>query len=128
MPEKKYTPHKESVLCAENQDRTGDPTIFSRVLYQLSYLGILLLALGQKATLILPDFLEIVGDLSHCFWNLPRRLFGDLENAVLRPARLAFNFARGIEFARTCPTYQFLKQAGESVTFQARALTHQAAD
>ena len=24
---------------AEDQDRTGDPTIFSRVLYQLSYLG-----------------------------------------------------------------------------------------
>ena len=28
------------VSCAEDQDRTGDPTIFSRVLYQLSYLGI----------------------------------------------------------------------------------------
>jgi hypothetical protein len=27
------------VYSAENQDRTGDPTIFSRVLYQLSYLG-----------------------------------------------------------------------------------------
>jgi hypothetical protein len=27
------------VSCAEDQDRTGDPTIFSRVLYQLSYLG-----------------------------------------------------------------------------------------
>ena len=26
--------------CAETQDRTGDTTIFSRVLYQLSYLGL----------------------------------------------------------------------------------------
>ena len=26
-------------LSAETQDRTGDTTIFSRVLYQLSYLG-----------------------------------------------------------------------------------------
>ncbi len=88
MVDKKYTLHQESVLSAENQDRTGDPTIFSRVLYQLSYLGILLIALGQKATLILPDILEIVGDLSHFFLNLPRRLFDDLEDAVLRPARL----------------------------------------
>ena len=30
--------HK-GVYGAESQDRTGDPTIFSRVLYQLSYLG-----------------------------------------------------------------------------------------
>jgi hypothetical protein len=27
---------------AESQDRTGDTTIFSRVLYQLSYLGLYL--------------------------------------------------------------------------------------
>ena len=27
---------------AESQDRTGDTTIFSRVLYQLSYLGLVL--------------------------------------------------------------------------------------
>lgn|GEM_PF-1808766 len=40
LTENKYTPFSESVLGAENQVRTGDPTIFSRVLYQLSYLGV----------------------------------------------------------------------------------------
>mgnify|MGYP000961139197 CR=1 FL=1 len=35
----KKTLPSQGVLCAEDQDRTGDPTIFSRVLYQLSYLG-----------------------------------------------------------------------------------------
>ena len=30
----------ESVLCAESQNRTDDTAIFSRVLYQLSYLGL----------------------------------------------------------------------------------------
>ena len=28
-----------AVVCAESQNRTGDTAIFSRVLYQLSYLG-----------------------------------------------------------------------------------------
>lgn len=28
------------LLCAEDQDRTGDPPLFRRMLYQLSYLGI----------------------------------------------------------------------------------------
>ena len=32
-------PSPGGVYGAESQDRTGDPTIFSRVLYQLSYLG-----------------------------------------------------------------------------------------
>ena len=37
------TPPRTGVLgceCAESQNRTGDTTIFSRVLYQLSYLGV----------------------------------------------------------------------------------------
>jgi hypothetical protein len=30
----------ETILSAESQSRTGDTAIFSRVLYQLSYLGL----------------------------------------------------------------------------------------
>ena len=38
VSEKKKTPHKGGY--AESQNRTGDTAIFSRVLYQLSYLGL----------------------------------------------------------------------------------------
>jgi hypothetical protein len=39
-------------MSAESQDRTDDPTIFSRVLYLLSYLGLYSRFSGM---LILPD-------------------------------------------------------------------------
>ena len=42
---------------AETQDRTGDTTIFSRVLYQLSYLGKTIFC---KAVVILQVLIEIV--------------------------------------------------------------------
>ncbi len=32
-------PKSLRVFCAEDQDRTGDPSLFRRMLYQLSYLG-----------------------------------------------------------------------------------------
>ena len=34
-----FLTYKNSAESAETQDRTGDTAIFSRVLYQLSYLG-----------------------------------------------------------------------------------------
>ena len=43
-----------SGVCAETQNRTVDTTIFSRMLYQLSYLGILLFSATKS---ILADFL-----------------------------------------------------------------------
>ena len=30
---------RKAVFCAEDQDRTGDPSLFRGMLYQLSYLG-----------------------------------------------------------------------------------------
>ncbi len=40
------------VPCAESQNRTGDTTIFSRVLYQLSYLGVTVLILTGEAQIV----------------------------------------------------------------------------
>ena len=34
-----FRPNRADCFGAESQDRTGDTAIFSRVLYQLSYLG-----------------------------------------------------------------------------------------
>ncbi len=39
MTRKQNTLPKGECISAETRDRTEDPTIFSRVLYQLSYLG-----------------------------------------------------------------------------------------
>ncbi len=52
---------------AESQNRTGDTAIFSRVLYQLSYLG-LKLKLQSQSTPIVPICKMIVkqGDLRWC--------------------------------------------------------------
>jgi hypothetical protein len=36
------------IKSAESQNRTGDTAIFSRVLYQLSYLGLILFIKGQQ--------------------------------------------------------------------------------
>ena len=40
--------HRVQAESAESRDRTGDTAIFSRVLYQLSYLGLAILSLERR--------------------------------------------------------------------------------
>ncbi len=86
------------MLCAEDQDRTGDPTIFSRVLYQLSYLGS-----DAYSTLWRVDCQEIG------FFTLIQRIHPELEDmgflCILRAAHLG----SWEELAAGCPAEELLE-------------------